>query len=257
MHRLSPRREGQVFQLDLLDYEDRSSTPPVARTALEHWCIRAHLTKVQDSLTFKTLWDGPLPPSDPGRLDALVRWVGRVLRNPESKRHGASNAAPLHRFLIREAATIQKPQRDRICFRDALVLLHEDLINGLTKEQPLRLTRAQVERYEKNLAHVRFTWKLIKDRNPNTRLQRRREFILSQAGLDNEDELIQKASGRMLEICPPREVAAFLLCVQEELLVYHPQTVLQAISEARKIAALDPETPKRPRRGRPTRTQNI
>ena len=236
-----------------LDYE-RAFQPPLSPTSFEHWRINAHLM-----VRPKTLGPlGPLPGIAAGRLNALIRVSTDFLRLEGRQVGNILDTCPkdffvrfsesLRLFLMAEASNPGHSAKSRQRCRDSLEQLHSAIEKGLTKQFPLHLGERHVREYDRLLKQVQAAWKTTVSRS-YSRQWAQRHMFLNDHGWDKAvaAELVRRRQPGELK---PREAAALLLSMRERLGVGHPQTVLEALSSARKTL---PGHRKGKPRGRPPR----
>ena len=258
LHPRSARFQGSPPGHAVLDYEETSSVPPASRANLGNWRIRAHVLEVPKA------WDvqfdfctNPTPRFSVARLNILTHFVAEALNATPA--WVAEQACSSYReFLFQSSSDPSIPLGLRQRLRDTLVLLNEAAVRGLAKRYPLRLYDHSVREYDSLLPQVRSAWKTYGKRLGFEERGARRLHFLEELGWDDSGDTLRLLGGVGLEQCTPREAAALLLCMREDLGLHHPQTVFEALAEARKVAgALDPKQSAKKRRGRPPRRKNI
>jgi hypothetical protein len=239
VHPWSPRFQDEPLpQYAALDYQSRP-LGPTTRDALSRWRIWAHLFEVP---TDRSLADPDVVRNQPAlsteRLKALTTFTANYLGGFLEPSRMERWAAPLRVFLAEAASFPVRSVKERTVLRDALVHINRASVRGLAKRFPLCLGESETRAYKSLLRLIRSEWRKSQKLGLRQRAERRLQYV-KRLGWDDPDGKAQAfLTGQDLALTAPREVAALLVCMQKDLGIYHPQTIFEALAEARRVDAL-------------------
>ena len=252
LHPHSTLFQGRSPRHLLLDYTDPSYR--TAQEDLERWRIRVHLFDIPKDWHFeKEYWLEPEPPVSVPRLNALARCAAEMLGGHAYKSYRHTTCRFLFHYLLHEGGNSRTTARDRKQFREAVGLLHDATMRGLTKRFPHQLTYEHVASYDNYLRSLTAVWSATRMMKPRARTAERWAHVL---GLANPYPLDSRLSQHDIDSMPRSHIAATILTITAQLPQMAPEVVLQKLSEPRKVEAAF--TGKRlTRRGRPPKSRGI
>jgi hypothetical protein len=264
LHRLSLSPSSISFhgkppRHNLIDYQAGPEGTAPSRTHLERWGLTAHLIELPRSWTFEDARGVEHRPSlSVPRLNQLVRSTKIDCEGSSVDRQDTDILIqPLRTYLLRMAADLAIPAKERQRYRGYLQVVNESLLSGVLRRSTFRLHEYQVRQYDALLAAVQMDWRSSKTAYREKRLRVRQECVLRLGWRDSE-QVKHLLGVRNVGDSTPRKIAALLLCMSENLELCHPQTVAVALAHSRKLyeGAWDPKSqPKR--RGRPSKAPRI